>query len=74
MQHRAQSAVCSSGVGIWNGTPEALIRCFALRDALSHGRLGDQERMRDLRGGQSADRAQRQRDRRGRRQRRDGST
>ncbi len=50
--------------------PFAADRALGAGDPLRHRRLGDQERARDLRGGEPADSAQRQRDRRRRAQRR----
>ena len=50
------------------------MRPFRAADALSHRRLGDQERVRDLRGGQPADRAEREGELRRRRRARDDNT
>ena len=54
----------SSVVGIRNGTSEVLMRCFARLIRWAIVASGDQERARDLRRGQAADRAQGERDRR----------
>ena len=58
----ARRSLRSTAPGVSNGTFAAADARLGPRDALLHGRLGDQERAGDLRDGKPGDDAQRERD------------
>ena len=62
MQHDAEPVGALAARREREGRPRRLDRLLRPADALRHRRLGHEERARDLRGGQTADRAQGQRE------------